>query len=563
MQPLTFAYGSRCSGARGGAALAALVCGLSAPGLVCAQDSAATHSGGLASVSGNVVDSLHQEPLVNAEVQVEGMNRGARTDSGGNFRIDSIPPGMFRLGVFHPLLDSIGVGIASPPLMAKPGAALIVTLATPAGTTIAAMACRDVPAPVGNLATGLATGPTVVMGRVLDADSDEPVAHVAVTYTWTAVEASKETGFHKTRYTRQATTGTGGDFHLCHIPLGVQGSLRAARLDGGAAAAASNVSRDLSPHALLSLVTLHMPVLATPTIAALAATASAPDQSASSAAPVSGAPAASTPPQPVDKANTTAAPKSNGRTPPPRYATGAATVSGKVINLQALPVVGAKVYVVGAADSALTDRQGEFGLHNLPSGTRILVARAIGYEPVTQPVELSTRESKPVVVAFTARAAPTLAPVLITARLDAGLKRVGFDRRKKAGTGTYWTLPEIDAHKAYEFHDLFATFPGIRVDHTPDGRSSLMATRAAGGCIGYTGTGKTTVGKNCGPCLAFVVDGLPFDETQEGEMDEYLHPNDLGAVEVYQENEAPRSIPGVIKPDCTNIVIWTKAKLGV
>jgi len=46
-------------------------------------------------------------------------------------------------------------------------------------------------------------------------------------------------------------------------------------------------------------------------------------------------------------------------------------------------------------------------------------------------------------------------------------------------------------------------------------------------------------------------------------MDTYLRPNEIGAIEVYLPNQVPHSLPGVNKPDCVNVVVWSKAKLGI
>jgi hypothetical protein len=128
--------------------------------------------------------------------------------------------------------------------------------------------------------------------------------------------------------------------------------------------------------------------------------------------------------------------------------------------------------------------------------------------------------------------------------------------------GTFWTLPDIEKQKAFEFHDLFGTFPGVAVDYNEQGQASLVATRGQYACIGQNPQGQSTVGSNCGPCIAYVIDGHPFLEMQEGELDEYIRPNDVGAIEIYQESQVPHSLAGT-HTDCINIVIWTKARLGV
>jgi len=72
-------------------------------------------------IRGIVVDSLNGGSLVGAQVSLENIALQAITDSTGRFRIDSVPAGEYRIGVFHPLLDSLGFGIASPPLTVTAG----------------------------------------------------------------------------------------------------------------------------------------------------------------------------------------------------------------------------------------------------------------------------------------------------------------------------------------------------------------------------------------------------------------------------------------------------------
>jgi hypothetical protein len=405
----------------------------------------------------------------------------------------------------------------------------------------------------------------VIVGRILDADTDEPVGNVQVSFIWMQYEASTKTGFHQFKHVRLATTGRSGVFQLCHVPLGVEGGLEAIRRDGGAAAAASPIDRTLTPHALLSLVTMHVPPLVTPTIASLAATATgAPPNAAptiASLAATATAPGAAAPgaaPNTAPSAPGAAAPTAPAR----RYADGTAVLTGTVLNLDNKPIASAAVFVKGARDSALTDASGKFVLHNLPSGTRSLVVRSVGFEPVVRTVELTSRGPVNVTVPFNATALPVLAPVVVTAQYIQGLTKVGFEARKHSGMGTFWEPPYIEKQQAYEFHDLFGTFPGLKVDYNEQGQASLMATKGEYACIGTNPQGQSTVGSNCGPCVAYVIDGHPFLESEEGELDEYVRPVDVGAIEIYQENEVPRSLAGTHN-DCINIVIWTKARLGI
>jgi hypothetical protein len=507
---------------------------------------------------------------VHAEVGIEGTPRVARTGEDGKFHFDSVPAGSVRLGVFHPLLDTLGLGLASPRLDVHSGDTLLVTLSTPSAAAFVASSCRDVPHPAG-VSSPEAIGPGGIVGRVLDAETDRPVRDVEVSVTWYETELGKQTGYHRNRHTRASTTGKGGDFRLCHLPRDLDGELHAVRRDGGAAAAATAVSRPVRAEGrLITLVIVHMAPLGAATIAALAEGATVPVTDTQPGAPGSGSaspsPASSASPA-AESARPSGAAGPRPTTPARRLAVGTAELTGHVVNPGVQPLSGARVFVVGAADSAVTNAGGDFVLRHLPSGTRVVVVRAVGYSPVTMTVELSSREPQHITVPFLARAIPVLRPVVVTAVYDSGLRRVGFDQRRTMGLGTFWTAEQIDAHKANEFHDLFGTFSGVLIDYSADGRASLMASRAAGSCIGYTqganGQANMTPGENCGPCLTYVIDGAPYDEVEEGDMDTYLRPTEIGAIEIYLPNQVPHSLPGVIKPDCVNIVIWTKAKLGI
>ncbi|HYS70332.1 MAG TPA: carboxypeptidase regulatory-like domain-containing protein, partial [Gemmatimonadaceae bacterium] len=57
-----------------------------------------------AGISGVVLDSVNSRSLSGAEVIIQGANISRITDSLGKFKVDSLPPGTYQVGVFHPLL---------------------------------------------------------------------------------------------------------------------------------------------------------------------------------------------------------------------------------------------------------------------------------------------------------------------------------------------------------------------------------------------------------------------------------------------------------------------------
>ncbi|MFL5478225.1 MAG: carboxypeptidase regulatory-like domain-containing protein, partial [Gemmatimonadaceae bacterium] len=68
-----------------------------------------------ARLSGVVIDSVNGRYLAGAEVVVQGANISLITDSTGKFNVDSLAPGTYQVGVFHPLLDTLGVSLATEP----------------------------------------------------------------------------------------------------------------------------------------------------------------------------------------------------------------------------------------------------------------------------------------------------------------------------------------------------------------------------------------------------------------------------------------------------------------
>ncbi len=190
-----------------------------------------------ASAVGVVVDSVHGGPLRGALVVVEGTDAEATVDEHGRFRIDSIPPGAHQLGVFHPLLDSLGVAVGTGKLTFDSGSATSVVLATPSVPSIIALYCSE---------DERAHGAGAIIGHVMIADSDEPATNATVRYTWRSVIRDKPV--------LEAHVSADGEYRICGVPLGARGTLRAEQ--GGL------VTGDLPAEVAtrpLALVALHLP----------------------------------------------------------------------------------------------------------------------------------------------------------------------------------------------------------------------------------------------------------------------------------------------------------------
>jgi hypothetical protein len=220
---------------------------------------------------------------------------------------------------------------------------------------------------------------------------------------------------------------------------------------------------------------------------------------------------------------------------------GSARVTGRVTNKAGAPVAGAFVSLVGGGTTTRTRSNGEFTLDSLPAGTQAIAVRLLGYAPTDVPVELSSRAPARVAVQLGA-AVPTLAAVEVVSQRDQGLDRVGFLSRKRGAAGGYFMTPEqIEARKAVQFTDLMTAVPGIRVQGTM-GRMAVTSTRMAGrqGCV------------------TIFVDNSKFQQMEAGDLDTYVKPEEVAAIEVYQ---AGASMPVEFQTsgaDCSAIVVWTK-----
>jgi len=464
---------------------------------------AATTEAQQASAVGIVIDSIHGGPLRGALVVVEGTNAEATVDDRGGFRIDSIPPGPHVLGVFHPLLDSIGVAVGTGQLTFTAGTATEVVLATPSVPSIIALYCT---------ADERQRGAGAIIGHVTIAETDEPATQATVRYSWHS--AIRDNPVLETHVLPS------GEFRICGVPLGARGSIRA-ELGG---VVTGDMPAEVASHPL-AIVPLHLPRA--------------------------------------------------------RQANGAgAVVYGRVVDAHGIAVAGVDV-LFDSLTRTLTSDSGRFTLRGLPSGSRPLEFRKVGFQAVDVGVELSAVKPASIVVTL-APAPPVLATVDVTASRQKALDRVGFTKRERSTAGTFITEREIKLRDPITFSDLARTIAGLKVAQR-NGQS--VVTQPLGESIHGTG------------CVLFELDGTAFSDEPPGSIDAHITPTSIIAMEVYHPGAAPLQVLqdatpgdfglggsapnkaqqaqsrftapgsidglGAISPTaCTVVVIWTKATSG-
>src|SRR3954465_12206311 len=79
-----------------------------------------------AKIVGVIADSVSGAPLRDADVVASGVAAPVKTDCLGRFGVDHLSPGTCQVGVFHPLLEILGITVATQPLNTGPARAGVV-----------------------------------------------------------------------------------------------------------------------------------------------------------------------------------------------------------------------------------------------------------------------------------------------------------------------------------------------------------------------------------------------------------------------------------------------------
>ncbi|MGH7605247.1 MAG: carboxypeptidase regulatory-like domain-containing protein [Gemmatimonadaceae bacterium] len=449
------------------------------PARVCAQNSSPANppratAGSRTQIAGTVVDSLNDRYLAGAEVMVEGSNRSVITDSLGGFVVDSLPPGIYQVGVFHPLLDTLGFSLATRPFRLGSDSATTIVFAVPSARTLAARACG--PQKAGR--------ESAIIGRVIDPETLLPVQHAEVSLAWAEVEVSKTQGVVQTRRLLRDTTDSLGAFKLC----GLQSSLEASMQVHRGAAATGEIPVTLGD-------------------------------------------------RPVELVARTVMLTASGEA----GKTGNAKVSGTVVLEGNQSRAGTRVELEGTDVVATTNEKGEFSMTGLPSGTRVLVARHLGFAAEMLAVDLSSRQERKVIIKLP-EFRVMLDPVLIEARRTAELNKIGFNQRRKMGFGYFVTPDQLEKVRPAWVTDILKTVPGMRVLNGPHG-DFVFSARTVGSA-----------------CMKYFIDDIPYSELEPGDVNSFVAAGEVMAVEVYQETMVP---PQYAKggTSCTTVLLWTKFKL--
>jgi hypothetical protein len=218
----------------------------------------------------------------------------------------------------------------------------------------------------------------------------------------------------------------------------------------------------------------------------------------------------------------------------------AARLTGRIIDEHGVPLPG-RVRLNGDTREVVASADGVFSMEGLPSGTRSLDFRAIGYEPMTVAVRLSNE--KTVVRDVTLRRHVVL-PTVTTLASQIAERLSLFEQHKRRSAGGFFLKPDSLAGYPAAVRDLrqyVGGLPGVTI--TKDG--SILMRRPT------TYMSSLTPYVSCVPRIFY--NGKEFGTP--GSDDEII------GVEVYtRENQIPSVYPLPINRPCGLIVIWTKPR---
>lgn len=442
-------------------------------------------------ITGTVLDSIHGEVLVGALVRLDTSFLEATTDSMGRYRLLNVPPGRHQLVVFHPIEDTLGLRIVSPPITLLAGDIVVQDLSIPSPERLVSLLC---PAAILKM-----RGPAAVVGFVHDPATGDPAIGASVQLVYTE---SDPLGLTHKPVVRNAPVDSAGNYKICGVPANMDGKVvvnRAGVKSGEVPAKIENGFLALRSFGILAKVR----------VAAAPSSASAPGDT--------------TQHRPV-------------------YV-GEARITGRVVNKQGLPIYQARVALQGSGGVAITKANGTFELDSLPAGTQSLEVRKLGYGVTDYPVELANGPDNPAVTITMSDFVPTLETVRVEAQQDRALLENGYLQRKQTGLGLAYLDGDQIRESAMHFSDELRLVPALKIVPVGDGTHQEIVNARS-----VTETS----------CVTIVVDGTIFHEVDPGDIDDFIQPSEVSAIEVYSASTAPMQFQAPGNSGCVVVVVWTK-----
>lgn len=441
----------------------------------------------MARVSGVAFDSVGMQPLGGAMIQLVSADnpslvRSATADARGVYAIDSVSAGTYLLGFFHARLDSLHMQAPLLRVDVQTAGEIRAPIAIPSAATLIARIC-------GPGENGRAV--TLFMGRVRSARGEVLSAPARIRAQWVEINVGPR-GIERNRPSQLLTTNADGAFALCGLP------------SEGEILARAFLGPDSSGFVELQVPRNHL--LVRDVYVGAATQMKAPATSTTSTTVLQGPGA----------------------------------LRGTVRNASGQPIRGARLVLWGSGREDSTNASGQFALQSLPAGTYTMEARAIGYLPVRQPVDVLENGESATDLAMDVFV-PTIDTVRVRADRDPRLDAMtGFERRRRSTFGHFLDSDQLERRNAMFMSDMLRQTAGVVI--TPSGGFGDRVQLRDGGAR-----------YSCTPTL--FLNGVRT-AADDGVLDAVVNPQNVRAVEVYpRTGSVPIEFQG--NNGCGSIVIWT------
>ncbi len=220
---------------------------------------------------------------------------------------------------------------------------------------------------------------------------------------------------------------------------------------------------------------------------------------------------------------------------------GTGVLRGLVKSVSGQQLSNARVVLWGASGNGTNTSSGQYTLEGLPTGTQMVEARAIGYQPMRLVVDIPATDAATADIAL-----ETLVATVDTVRVRGDRvsnQMAEFEKRRRTGFGSFIDENQLNARSPIFMADIFRGVVGVQI---VSGQSAQGRVLMRGGTNGGT----------CAPAVFLNGMNVPVPD---GNLDAIMNSQEIMAVEVYSRTA---SIPPQFdsRNGCGSIVVWTGAR---
>lgn len=444
-------------------------------------------------LEGSVFDSLEMRFLAGAVVELARPGDVPASDTtrpDGRFQFSGIPAGRYLVSFSHPTLDSLGLEAGARVVSLAEQDTSRIRLAIPSARSIARLLCPS----------DAKTTTSTLLGFVRSAADGAPIGGSTVWVRFDDYLVSRNR-IQRDSMGRVLQTQGNGYYVACGLPADVTVLARAA----SGADTSGYIELELPPSVFVKRDLYIGSMFRV-------------------AAPIDSVAAASRTVQVLR---------------------GSGVLSGTVRYSNARPVPDARVSLWGTGREVRSDDSGAFLIDSLPTGSHMVEARALGFVPQREAIDIREGERTRVALGLTEKQTfLDTVRVLATRAYVAGSGRMAeFEQRRRSRMGGYFLdQEEIERRRAAAFTDLLRGIPTVVIH--PDG--------ARGDQIRMIGASNEN-DPYCDP--AIWIDGMKQPQ-REATLNARLFPERIVALEVYSRTvESPVQYQSGSR--CGVILVWT------